>query len=214
MMSILYSALRDKILRMLDDPTGASTSDDLVKDAVHAGLDAIMPWCPNRSMVTIPSTSGSSAGTDFMLPDDLYRIEGVYSDEGVPIKPARLDPEVYRGVSQQANDWIEYPSGHLLFSEELDHDIVVYYLAYWPKPTVNSSIVGVPSHLFTAICLYASAYCLIPGGVSSASIRQFAQRVDSGTPEDNPLATRVEKLLKLFEMEMNRHPAYMRATRI
>jgi hypothetical protein len=50
--------------------------------------------------------------------------------------------------------------------------------------------------------------------MSAAAIRQYNQRVDSGTPEDNPLATRVERLLRLFELEMNRHPAWMKATRI
>jgi len=212
-MGILFSALRDKIYRMLDDPTGEGFSEDLLKDGIHAALDAILPWVPMRATVTLAVTSGSNGNMEYALPDDCYGIEGVYDIDGVPIRYARLDPEMYRGDASQEQDWIEYPIGHLLFSKEVTDDLTVFYVAYWPKPTTSNSYIAVPNHLVTALSLYATAYSLIPGGISSATIRQFNQRVDSGTPEDNPLGTRVEKLLRLFEIEMNRYPPHLRATR-
>jgi hypothetical protein len=206
--------LRTRIHRILDDADETKYTDELIDDGINSAFDAIMPWCPKLATFVYDYTSGSDSGTLFDLPSDFYSAEAVYDSSGVPIQPATLTPHTFRGSSVQINDWLIYPQGQLSFSVTLTENVTLYYLAYWPKLTDRNSNVGIPSHLLSAICFYASAYCLIPEGISSAEIRQFNTKVDSGNPEHNPVAIRVNELLKLFELEIKRHTAYMRASRI
>lgn len=206
--------LHAKIYRILNDPDEKTYELDMMNDGIHAGLDAIMPWVPMLSTTELIYTSGSSAGTLFDLPDDLYDIEAVYSVSGSPIPPALLSPTTYRGSQVTVNDWLLFPRNQISFSLALTENVTVYYLAYWPKITVKTSNVGVPSHIITALSFYAAAYCLIPEGISSAEIRQWNTKIDSGNPEHNPVAVRVNALLHLFDVEMRRHKAYTRAPRI
>jgi hypothetical protein len=206
--------LRARIHRLLEDPDEEKYTDDIIDDGIYSALDAILPWCPKLSTTEIVYTSGSNLATLFDLPDDFYAIEAVYTLNGQPIQPVVLTPNTYRFDSVTVNDWLVFPSGQISFSKALTENVILYYLAYWPKITEKTSNVGVPSHVTSAICFYASAYCLIPEGVSSAEIRQFNTKVDSGNPEHNPVAIRVNELLKLFELEMRRHTPYMRASRI
>lgn len=218
-MAISFGELKSKILRALNDPAGATYTNDLVLDAVSGALDAILPWYSSRSKYFISRGDGEDGDfqqgkSEFVMPSDCYQVEMVYDDRGSPIRSAILSPDFFRGVSQQGNDWIEYPDGVLSFSKAPESDLVVYYLSFLPKPTDDNSMIAVPTWYITGIVYWSMAYCLIPSGISSAVIRQFNQRVDSGTPEDNPLATRVRELLKLFEIEMNRAQARAKASRV
>ena len=213
-MTMPLSELQIKIHRLLDDPDENKYEEDMINDGIHAGLDAIMPWAPMLSTVELLYTSGSSTNTLFDLPDDLYDIEAVYSLSGIPIQPALLSPTTFRGDSVSVNDWLLFPTNKIKFSLSLTENVTIYYLAYWPKITDTDSNVGVPSHLIGALSFYAAAYCLIPEGVSSAEIRQWATKVDSGNPEHNPVAIRVTELLKLFDIEIRRHKPYVRSPRI
>jgi hypothetical protein len=212
-----FSDLRLRILRMLNDPDGEGNTDALIMDAINAAFDAILPWTPKTATSQI---TGDGSAVEFALPADCYEVEAlVVNDTGEHLPRAILAPGQTRGTyTPNTNDFLEYPSGSITLSKNLDTDEIydLFYLAHWTK-IANSdgwdSIIEVPSRAETGIVLYASAYLLLPQGVSAAEIRQFNTRVDSGTPEQNPMQKTALWMIELFQREMNRHPKHQKAVR-
>jgi hypothetical protein len=56
------------------------------------------------------------------------------------------------------------------------------------------------------LVLYASAFLLGASSVSSAAIRQFNTRVDSGQPGDIPQMKMSDYLMRRYEEELKRIP--------
>lgn len=205
-----YASLRSMILRILSDPGGDSTDDGLVHDGVCAALDAVLPWHAQRKLQTI---SGDGTSVSFGLASDLYEIDAVVDVEtGVILPRATLAPGIVRGANMAGdNNWIEYPSGTLLFSRALgsDKEVRVFYRAHWEKPESENDAsfeLTIPEFLEGAVAIYSAAYCMMPKAVETATVRQYATKVDSGNPEHNPMADRVNFLMKLFVDEVSRHP--------
>jgi hypothetical protein len=197
-------------LRVVRALGGESVTDLLLYDAVQSALDAVLPWQPQRK---VQELTGDATTVEYSLETDAYEIDGVQLEENGEFIPlAMLAPGVTRGEKLGGiNDWIEYPSGTLAFSKEIgaDYKAYVYYRAHWGKPASVSDDdfdLPTPAFLDMALVIYGAAYCLMPAAVETASIRQYNIKVDSGNPEHNPVADRVEFLLKLFNADMNSHP--------
>lgn len=211
-----YANLHDRALRILDDPAGTDYDDDIVYDSFTAAFDAILPWVPmfNEAILT-----AGSIGDVFQLPDDVYSVQAVQRvEDGYFLPRATIAPNTQRNVSLDIeNNWIEYPSGYLSLHATLDEggELKVYYLAEWPKPSTASDftfVVTVPSYAHQGMVLYAASQMLLPTGTSTATIRQWNLRVDSGTPEDNPLELMSDVFLRRFHHEMKMMPPYIKAT--
>jgi hypothetical protein len=207
-----YDEIHQRILRALNDASGKTYDDSLVYDGIVAAHDAILPWVPKQAMSIL--TTGSD-GISIILPSDLYEVMALfYPTAGVFIPRANLVAFTRRS-QDYANDWIEYPSGQLTLSVEIDQseELKLYYLAYWPAPANESDtsyVIQVPREAHQGMIYYACSHCLVPRAVNSASIRQFNQRVDSGNPEDNPLKAESEWMLNRFFQEMKLMPPYVK----
>lgn len=205
-----YSDLKRRVLYLLEDPTGEGYADELILDACCSALDAILPWLPKASSTTL---TGDGSAISFDLPSDFYDVEAVVIDESGLILPrAVFSPGLYTGENIQAdNDWKLFPADQISFSKApaAGDTYTLYYSARWAKPTesnVNTFVLETPDHVLAGLSFYATAYLNTPGASSTASIRRFNTRVDSGNPEHNPMQKAVGFLMGLFQQEMNRLP--------
>lgn len=199
--------VREKIRRLLpDDPTGTMYSDELLLDAIHAGLHEALAWVPRNEVTTL---EGDGSTTEFQLPDDVYRITGVYDTYLATYVPY----SVMSGVLP-AQDWLDYPEGSISFSTAPSEDVVVYYGATWPLPTKDKEEVEAPDWLIRAICFYAASYALLKQASGGANLNQFdIKTVDSGTPVMNPVLEMSTHYYERFVQAMKLMPARMRGAR-
>jgi hypothetical protein len=114
------------------------------------------------------------------------------------------------------NDWLVYPSGKITFSKPPESGVTyqIYYTAEWDKPTDANDVsfeLETPTRYDNALALWATGYILHPQTVAQSNLGQFDTRLDSGTPEDNPLMKQAKWMWQLFEVEMSRFAAHQRA---
>jgi hypothetical protein len=206
--------LRSRILFLLDDPSAEGYPDNVICDAINSAQDAILPWVPKLGITTIVGTGI----TNYILPVDFYEVQSILDANGQSLNKATLSPDSYHGDSTEAsNDWILYPTGYISFSKALvaGTDYTFYYTARYTEvaiPLSPEAVVEPPGWTSAALSYFAASLLLVPQAVSAATIRQFNTRVDSGTPEQNPMQKSVTFLQSLFLMEMNRNPKYQKVS--
>lgn len=208
------SDLRLRIYRLLGDPTGESLDADTVIDGIQAAHDALLASNPKLAVTSI---TGDGSLVTFSLPVDFYQVDAVVvNTTGETLPRGIFAPGQYHGDRIAAtNDWILYPNSSIAFSKPLATGEIydLYYSAYWNKPVSTSPdayVLEPPNHLLTALSFYAAAYSLIKDAISAADIGQYRTKVDSGTPEHNPVKDTVTYLMNLFNIEVSRHPKHTR----
>jgi hypothetical protein len=167
---------------------------------------------PNYCSVIIPASSGS--GGVYPLPDDVYDIQSVRIGTGKYIPKATLASGTNRPTSLTACDWIETPKGFLSISassEYVTDNLLVNYLGYWPKPIAAESIIYVPRIGHMGMIYYSASIVITPTVVDISTLGPFKIRVESGTPEDNPMMRTSEWFRQLFLQEMKMMPPYQKA---
>jgi len=187
---------------------GTSTSSDYLTEGVAAALRRITARVWKRSVYTI-----SEEGSVFVLPTDLINVEAVYSSLQKGFIP-RMALRSSGALNVQAgNTWLEYPQGSITLINpiEANQSITIYYAALWDSPSLDEDVLESPSYTDTALALYATSYCFLKKASSSAEIRQFAQRIDSGQPTDIPAKEMSTFFMKRFELELNSLPMTERA---
>jgi len=214
-MTMLLGDVKRNVLRILGDPTGAAYTDEIIRDGVIAALYAMLPWVPK---VTTTTFAGDGATKTFVLPVDLHEVDfiEVLSSSEV-IAKAILAPGKYHGDYIAAtNDWLLYPTGSISFSKAIPEGetYTMYYLKFWTVPPAGSTdsyVLEPPDRTLTAIIMYTCAHCLMASAVTSADVRQWNIRTDSGVPEQNPVQRMVEWFLKMFNLEMSRYSSFARS---
>lgn len=213
-MATSFGDFSARVLRLLKDPQGNQHGVDLIYDGLVAAQAAILPWVPKMA------TSVLAIGVDgrlLTLPADLYAIQAVQEvASGVFLPKATMIPKTAQTQGSTLTDWLNYPDGYInIFPEQDEGDTFnLFYIAYWANPEDSADTyfeLECPSVCHQALVYYAASHCLIPRAASAAGIRQYNQRVDSGTPEDNPLKDMIEYLRNLFFQEMKLMPPYAKA---
>lgn len=214
-MAITYAELVSKVSRLVSDPDITTYTDEIYHDGICAAHDAILPWVPNFQVATLTYTSGSSG--KFLLPTDAYDIQAVCIGAEKFMSKATLAAGTTRPTSLTYGDWIESPKGYLNISTDEEYiasDITVHYLAHWPKPpaTGNSGFsIVVPACAYMGMIYYAASVVVTPVVVDISTLGPFKIRVESGTPEDNPMMRTSEWFRNLFLQEMKMMPPYQKA---
>jgi hypothetical protein len=224
-MTLTFADAKRKLLRLLEDETvveeitpadplavpptlavtqirGAKYDAELLKDAVHAGLDAVLNrlWKSSKFSIT-------TAGSEFDAPTDLIEVEAV-REVTLNVLLPRLNLTA-GGIftDRSGNAWTNYPEGKITFANPiLASSIEVFYSAAWAKPTLEADVFEVPAIAHTAVLLFSASYCLLSESAGAARLRQYNTRVDSGNPTDNPLENLSTLLLKRYEVEIQRIP--------
>lgn len=188
--------------------------DQILLDGINSATVAILPWLPKEMTANgIIVTSGSL----IKLPDDVYYVDAVYSVTGEQwLKHWSINPGATsaRGTVV-VPQWVEYPEGYLTLScDYSDNTVNVFYHGLWTAATTTGSAtenMDTPSFADLAIIYYAASYVLNSSAVSSAQLRQFNTKIDSGQPVDNPLKDMVNLLMQRFMNEVKLFPAFERA---
>lgn len=206
-MATSFGDLKSAVVRLLGDTVVVTenvigsndASPELLKDAIHAGLLAILPYVWKSAVYTIPINT-----TELDLPTDLYHIEGIYDLALESYLEENILSPGLPTASESGNMYLEYPESHVSFLAEVEDGGTLYYAAYWTEPELDADVIEAPAAAMPGIAFYAASYCLLPRAVSSANIRQYNMKVDSGTPEENPIMTMANHYMKRFELEMSR----------
>lgn len=200
----------------LSDPTYDLYSEELIYRATLGAINAVMPYCPKPKVETI---TGDGLLDSFELPSDIYKLEAIQDvSAGLFLDRAILAPGQARNANNRSPiNWLEYPRGYMYFSRipELSAVYRVYYQTYYNVPSSSSDdsfVFETPKSAMFGMLYWAMAHCIVPGSISSAQIRQFNTRLDSGTPVDNVLEASARFCRALFIDEMNRQPKYFGAT--
>jgi hypothetical protein len=204
-----FSEVRDKVYRVLADPSASQYGAALIDDGIVAALEAILPWVFKRSSVILEADGET---TEFELPVDLYRITAVFdADSGLYLKQNTMSAGDSPGSDLNSNqDWMEYPELNLSLANAPDSDITVFYGATWAVPEADEDELETPAWCTRAIVFYAASYALLEKSSSAANIRQWNVQVDSGTPVMNPMKDMSTYYLERFRIEMERMPARIR----
>lgn len=216
-MSVTLDTLAGRIYRLLEDPDQQTYSEELVYDGVIGAHDAVLHWVPCKKVATLTATSGSGASI-FELPADLFEIESVITaSTGNVMSSATLSAGTSRGNPNAENDWLRYPNGYLSVSNALSANevLTLYYIAFWPKPADETDVdfvIKVPAAAHQGMIYYAASHATAASSVPTAQIRQFATKVDAGTPIHNPLKDISSWFMERFFLEMKMLPTSVKAS--
>lgn len=203
--------IKYKIVFVLGDNPNESTdlSDELLLDAVHAALDAILPGCWKPASYNLVG-----ANTSYAAPTTMYEPQAVFDNNlKMFIDPAVLAPGE-PGANISGNAWFEYPNGYITFYTALTASGgILYYASQWAKPTVDSTELETPDYATNALVMYGASYAILNKAAAAAKLGNYRTRLDSGDPTDQPLKDFSTYLLKRFDIEMNRMPKQIKGVR-
>jgi hypothetical protein len=208
--TITFKTLKQKVIRAVEDTVnedsastaGSTYNEDVLKDAVHAALSSIAQRVWSRGILEVEAEKIS-----VQLPVSLIDIDGVY-DATLGLFIPKISFQVGQALSSShGNGWFLYPTGSMTFMNSIGtNGAVIYHTAHWEKPDKDGDIIDAPDFTVNCLVLYASAFLLGASSVSSAAIRQFNTRVDSGQPGDIPQMKMSDYLMRRYEEELKRIP--------
>ena len=147
---------------------------------------------------------------------DFVSIAGIYDADDLEwwmsaSYPARGG---WRTEDESLNLWWIW--GETLYFErevETTDDLTLYYWAYWPDlelETVNSTVTEVVGDIIVPRwaelpCAHmCAAYCLQPGAMQAARLRQWGMQDDSGNPLHNSRALQAREHLQWWDELLGR----------
>jgi hypothetical protein len=215
-----FATLKAKVIRMLGDIvtggtptsgpyvpiTGTLYDADTIADGISSALTAITSRQWKNAYVDVPGDI-NTLSTD--VPYGLIEFEGVYDNYFNQFIPRVVFAPNKTQFNTWVNGWYIYPSGTITFLNAIQAGVRISYSTYWTMPEDDTDDLETPAFCDSAIILFAASQCALAKAVQSASIRQFNMKVDSGSPEDNPLQQMSNTLLRRYEREMSLIPMMM-----
>lgn len=146
-------------------------------------------------------------GRSAVLPEDFLAIAGIYDGDDSEWWQAAEYPTraSWRADDENLNLWWIW--GDILYFErdvDSSDDLSLYYWSYWPEmevETVNSvdaevrGDIAIPRWAELPCCYLTAAYCLEPGAMQAADLRQWGMSDDSGNPLQNSRALQARENL-------------------
>lgn len=202
-----YTDIHQRVRNLLKG-TEATYPNELILDGINSASKALLPWLPKKKVEYITVTSGSL----IELPFDVYRVDAVYSEQD-SFWLKKLSLTSGNAIASTYPMWMEYPSGFISLSLDTYEGVPlkVYYFSTWDEIVIedfnaSEEVLGTPAFADLAITYYACAYCLTSAATSTAQLRQFNTKIDSGNPEDNPLKEMSNLLMQRFMNEVKLFP--------
>lgn len=217
-MDTTFAEVKSMVIRVTNDEVvadviplgGSQSSAQLLSDAVKAALTAITTkvWKPLIKHIDLADGDGDT----FTLPSGITNIEGIYEiARGMFIPELEIRFGATLAEAQTGNGWILYPNGKLTFANTLSSDGAdIYYAGSWEIPVGDGDTLEPPDMSLTPIVLYAASYVFLARASATADVRQYATKIESGTPTDNPAKDMSDFFLKRYEIEMQRMPMHTR----
>ena len=208
--TVKFKELKQKIIRSVEDTvdenasplSGATYLAANLEDAAHAALHAIASRYWKRAVLSVNADAESVT-----VPDNFIDVDGVYDKKDALFIP-KLAFQVGNALATTVgNGFFLYPSGTITFINKIGSlGATVFYQSHWTRPEKDNDLLDCPDFLVTALVQYSGAYLLGANAVSSASIRQYNTKVDSGQPGDIPQMKMSNFLMARYEEELKRIP--------
>lgn len=182
---------------------GSDTPATLLLAGCHAALIAIANRYWKTAVFEIPA---SSTEKTIDVPADFISAEAIYDNTLNQFIPKTFF-QVGQSISGSTqNSWIDYPQGSIVFSNPLKTGGKLYYSAHWELPLLDADTIETPDICLTFLKFYAVSYCFLRKASGQAELRQFATKVDSGTPIMLPAKDMSDLFLKRSEFEKQNLP--------
>lgn len=158
-----------------------------------------------------------ATGLEYNLPDNILSFEKldvigqVYllgADNSVEyLDPIRYTPGVSYVTGKGFYTWPDTVLRlNLTSAPGSEYSVVVNYFAHYDRPYAENDVVGIPRWAEPAFAYLIASHALSGASMKSASIRQFNDKRDSGTPEHNPLRDQQKWFLSMYECEIAKYP--------
>jgi len=188
--------LKTRILALLNDTDGGTYVAAVQLSAAQAAIRQIIEYYPKLVRSAVLTLSADFEAT---LPTDAYMVDAVLDVKSNKYLPkAGLSAGSYAGESIETNDWHQYQSGLVTFSRDAEDGVRIFYRALYAEPSVDVDVLETPDLLFNMLGYWGAAEALIGRASSTANIRQFNVKVDSGTPDHNPLKQMAKEYQVLY----------------
>lgn len=194
-MTITWTQLNTEIGILLEDPSSASYSDDLRKNCFNRAMEYFA--VTHTAMMKVETVT---AGADYVIPypaDFIDAPDGCIEVTWKDKKRWLHEEEVTQGDAVPKEGYIPMHTGYQLFTQDYDA-LRLWYFAKYPSVTGNNSPIVLPAWSQWAVINLACAYMLYPGMMNQQMLRQFQNRRDAGSPEDNPPRSQARFLMTVY----------------
>lgn len=202
-MSLTWQAFRDSILDgLLSDAAGAKYTPARMLTYVRWALAEASNHTAKMDSYT---WQGDDQTTIFVLPTDMIGtpiknalVSHITSTKTDYISPYENQPETtwnYSTTNQRLRKvYWAYPSGCITlgFIPSSSEKLLLQYFRIWDVPKGDDDIMTIPQWLEAPVSYFIAAYAMQGDAVNAANIRQWNRKLDSGTPEDNPVRSMSE----------------------
>jgi len=214
-MTVRWEDLRASIAQMLDDTARGETdnpswSNDELKSYTNFALTAFADHTAQTKSKTYEAATADLSSAN--LPEDLIQIGPVWFPNRVLVSPVYLEPgqtfaDEEVSTSSQPVGYYRWPDDVLNLTQAVPQgeSLVLFYWAYWDTVEQDGSIIKIPKWAEEAIVWHCLSRAMAKPGVQAASLGQWKQRQDSGTPEHNPGRRYAEYCFEQFDAILARH---------
>ena len=192
-----WKNISDEISTLLRDPGKESYSESLRMACWSRACDffAITHTALFKSVTA--TASSESVGWLVDYPIDFIEMPsgGVQLEKESNrrwLEPATINP----GTEGDINGYLQMSNG-IFFTGEYD-SVSLWYYANYTKPTGDSTLLDVPKWAEWALINLTMGYMMYPLMMSQAMLRQFQQKREAGSPEDNPPRTQAVFCMRLY----------------
>lgn len=201
-MATVWAALRAQILMKLPSDRKFTEGELLV--AIATALKAFA--AAHTGYASVSTYPADGVTVEFPLPDNNIGTEDAVV--GVMVGPAWMRRAyVWPSDALEArNTYLLWPGGTIRFPVPPSKDLTVYYVAFYPSPETDDSVITVPSWAEEALAYYAAAKLLERIAAKTAQLGAFKSRKEAGDPEDNPILRLVEHYYRRYKSILAAHP--------
>lgn len=205
-MTLLWSDYRTQIRRsILKDPSATTWANDVLADLCGWALDT---FCTHTAAVT---ASTFDPVREIPVPENLFgdveqeAILYFWRDDQVPVVVRPLiSPSSYSVSSPTFTEWNKVLT--LSADPPTNANMTLRYFAHYNHPVQDADTIDIPPWAYYPVAFLVGAYAMTGVAIQSANIRQWNDKRDSGTPEDNSLRVQQGHMLRVYESEIARHP--------
>lgn len=182
------AALKGQVIALLGEEVeegsspiaGTVTPASVIEAACHAGLLALSSRYWKSAVLEVDADEEE---LEIEAPADMISVEAFY-DNNLSVFIPNVLFRVGESItgSQIQNSWYDYPGGLISLTNPPTAGGKIFYSAHWALPTDDDDELESPNMCLTFLQLYAVSYCLLRKANEQGEIKQFATKVDSGTP--------------------------------
>jgi len=213
MLSQFIARMRSNIFRdtVVDDETGEYRyTDAQIIIALEWALDLFALHTADAATASLTLN-----GRVYSLPVDIY--DGTPIDQCITVKMIGTDLKV-----KEVIDPVKYTIGmdsifgrgfytfpertlNLTFDPSFSGTLSIDYYKYWFAPQVGIDVLTIPKWAVSAVSYLTGAYVISSYALTSASIRQYNTKNDSGNPEQNPIKEQQKWWINTYEELLAKH---------